>query len=148
MVEEWNVGPVCSQIHRLILQNRAQKCSEAQTLQRTTVKSGEAGATTGLAATTAHGSDHGQAMVASGLPTLLLPGCCILVYLLVCGFCLGSSFLRPFGLLLQSFMTWFGPKTFSNLFRLLNLNSAKTLKISKTTHSTRNRGYKSYNYSF
>jgi len=57
-----------------------------------------------------------HAMVASGRWALLLPECCILVHLFVCGFCLGSACLGLIGLVNFHDLVWpqlslFSPNT-------------------------------------
>ena len=84
------------------------------------------------------GSHHGQTVLLSGRGGSSLPECCVFIPSCSMGFALVGSFWASFCFLLWS--TWPQKHLLILWFRLVNLNSAKTLKISKTTHNRRSRG--------
>ena len=70
-------------------QQQEPKKSRGKTKSREGIEAPRGGwASTAMAATTARGGHHGQAVVASGQGALASLPCCVLVHVLVHGFCL------------------------------------------------------------
>ena len=130
MVEEWSVEPLCSQIHRFILQNRAQNTREQKHREEGQCNWGPPRV----------GSHHYPWWPLATRPCCL-PNVAFWCIFWSAGFALDQHILGLLGFFCN--LSWLGlaqKHLLISWFRLVNLNSAKTLKISKTTHNTCNRG--------
>ena len=141
-MDEWNISPFTA---RYIAKQQQKTKKNRKEKRKVAKESKHPGAATIVAFTTVWLWQPPRPIVvtrfrpwwplAGGGLTFLLR--CLLVLILFRGFCLCWVILGPFSYLLWSFRPQKHRLILS--FRLVNLNSAKTLKTSKTTHNRRNR---------